>query len=123
MYWWEDYSTASIWAKMSDTESEFWQMCTSVTRTIERGRLCQHPSIQPSGNSFSFIRREERLTFFVDIRFCALFSGSIHGRRSPVPESLAVNWRGLQQSATEEDHEQLMGLGGKPMTIWSTEVV
>ena len=68
-----DYSTTSILAKVSDTETEFWQMCTFATRTIERACLSQHKSIQPSENSFSLIPQGEGVASFVDIKGHALF--------------------------------------------------
>ena len=68
-----DCSTTSVLAKVSDTETEFWQMCTFATRTLERACPSQHKSIQLSENSFGLIPWEEGMASFVDIKGHAVF--------------------------------------------------
>lgn len=68
-----DCSTTSILAKVSDTKTEFWQMCTFATRTLERACLSQHKSIQPSENGFGLIPWGEGMASFVDIKDHAVF--------------------------------------------------
>ena len=68
-----DCSTTSILAKASDTKTEFWQMCTFATRTLERACLSQHKSIQPSENGFGLIPWGEGMASFVDIKDHAVF--------------------------------------------------
>lgn len=68
-----DCCTTSILAKVSDTETEFWQMCTFATRTLERACLSQHKSIQPSENGFALIPWGEAMASFVDIKGHAVF--------------------------------------------------
>ena len=78
-------------------------------------------SAQLSENSFNLYPGGEGAASFVGIKGHSLFSGSIYGCWSSMPESIAVNWGVLQGSATEADYSQLVR--GQPRAIWSTEVV